>query len=385
MPIDSRIARLRIALLALASLLAASPVLAQDTLPDPATELRALERALADAMHAKDEGRLDALLAPDYVLRGSPDVDRATWMKNALNLCWGDRSEIAEFQARQYAGVAVTSFELTFFVDPDTCRPALLGSLITDVWVRGSSGWRLQVRHSAPPPRGGIAAQFGAVPEVPPVWDVKGELSLVATGGTTSVRTLGLGSTTTHRLRSMITLGSVAFLTSEVDNVTNARSLTVLGRHGVRVGQRVEIFGEASYGRDRFAGIDSRSRAAAGASYSTPLRGRDTFTAEGSLGYTAENRLDATDRRFPTATGGLRYRWSIARGTELTEDAGVIADLDTVRNWRGTSVTAFSVALTRLVSFKLSHAVEYRNDPVQGFGRTDLETTAALVVSLQRR
>ena len=279
----------------------------------------------------------------------------------------------------------MTSFELTFFVDPDTCRPALLGSLITDVWVREGDGWRLQVRHSAPPPRGGIAAQFGAVPEVPPVWDLTSDLSLVATGGTTSVRTLGLGSTVTHRRRAMTTVGSAAFLTSEVNDVTTARTLTLRGRHGVRVGSRVELYGEASYARDRFAGIDNRILASAGASWATPLRRRDTLTAEGSLGYTAERRLDGTDRRFPTATGALRYRWAIARGTELVEDAGVIADLGTARNWRGTSVTAVVVALTRLVSFKLSHAVEYRNDPVQGFGRTDLETTAALVVSLQRR
>jgi putative salt-induced outer membrane protein YdiY len=147
----------------------------------------------------------------------------------------------------------------------------------------------------------------------------------------------------------------------------------------------MELFAEASYARDRFAGIDNRIRAAAGAAYAASLRRRQTLTAEGSVGYTAENRLDADDRRFPTATGTLRYRWTIVRGTELTEDAGVTADLDTVRNWRGTSVTAFVVPLTRLVSFKVSHALEYRNDPVRGFGRTDLETTAALVVSLQRR
>lgn len=372
-------------LLTPATLLASLPAAAQEIPADPAAEFRSLERALADAMHAKDAEQLESLLAPDYVLRGSPDIDRATWQKNALALCWGSRSEIADFEARQYDGVAVASFQLTFFVDPDTCRPALLGSLITDVWVRGRDGWRLQVRHSAPPPRGGIAAQYGAVPELPPIWEAKGELSFVATGGTTSVRTLGAGSSVTHRGAAATTLGSIAFLTSEANDVTNALSLTVLGRHGVRVGPRVEFFGEGSYGRDRFAGIDNRIRAAAGAAYAATLSRRHRLGAEGSVGYTAEKRLDASDRRFPTASGTLRYRWSIARGTEFTEDAEVIADLGTVRNWRGTSATAFVVTLTRLMSFKVSHALEYRNDPVRGFGRTDIETTAALVVALQRR
>ncbi len=377
--------RLVLVCVGLVSLSAPSSALAQEAPTDPSVELRTLERTLADAMHAKDEGRLERLLAPDYVLRGSPDIDRATWLRNALSLCWGDRSEISDLQAHHYGVAAVISFELTFHVDPDTCRPALLRSLITDVWVRDGSGWRLQVRHSGPPPRGGIAAQYGAVPEAPPHWDVKSELSLVATGGTTSVRTLGLGSSVVHRTAATTTLGSVAFLTSQVEAVTNARSLTTLGRHGVRVGPQVELFGEASYGRDRFAGIAHRVRAEGGAAYAAALSRRQTLTAEGSVGYTAENRLDGTDRRFPTGTGTLRYRWSIVRGTEFTEHAEGIADLGTVRNWRATSATAFVVTLTRLVSFKVSHALEYRNDPVRGFGRTDLETTAALVVSLQRR
>jgi len=385
MSVVNRLIRLPLALLGLAAISASSPAVAQEVPSDPAIEFGALERRLADAMHAKDEERLESLLAPDYVLRGSPDIDRATWLKNALSLCWGDRSEILDFQARVYSHVVVTSFQLTFFVDPDTCRPARLGSLITDVWVRGNAGWRLQVRQSAPPPRGGIAAQYGAVPEIPPIWDARGELSFVATGGTTSVRTLGLGSKVTHRGAATTTLGSVAFLTSEADAVTNARSLTLLGRHGVRVSPRVEFFGEASYARDRFAGIDNRIRATAGAAYSAALPRRHTLTAEASAGYTAERRLDATDRRFPTATGTLRYRWFSVRGLELTEDAGVIADLGTVKNWRGTSATALVVTLTRRLSFKVSQALEYRNDPVRGFGRTDLETTAALVVSLQRR
>ena len=54
--------------------------------------IRERELAVAAAMHARDRGALEQLLADDYVLRGAPDVDRATWIRNALTLCWGDRS-----------------------------------------------------------------------------------------------------------------------------------------------------------------------------------------------------------------------------------------------------------------------------------------------------
>jgi len=346
-------------------------------------EVRARERALTDAMHARDRAGLDLLLAPDYVLRGSPDIDRSTWIQNAATLCWGDRSDIDAFHARQLDQVIVASFELTFYVDPSTCRPAVLRSLITDIWTRHADGWRLQIRHSGQA-GAGIAAQFGAAPQPPPAWVAASELSLVATGGNTSTRTIGLGGDVTHRTDLATTRGSVAFLTSETDAVASARSLTTRARHGIRVSERIELFGEGSYSRDRFAGIGHRTTTAAGAAFTAMLSPRQRLATEGSIGFTAERRLDATRLRFATATGALGYAWTFAPGIELTGDAGMIGDLATAGNWRGTAATAVSVGLTRLLSLKASHAIEYRNTPVAGFGRTDMRTAAALVVSLQR-
>jgi putative salt-induced outer membrane protein YdiY len=193
-----------------------------------------------------------------------------------------------------------------------------------------------------------------------------------------------LGGEVTHRTDIATTRGSGAFLTSETDAVTRARSLTLRARHGIRVSERVELFGEGSYSRDRFAGIGNRATTTAGAAYTASPSPRQRFTMEGSMGFTAERRLDATRLRFATATGAAGYAWTFARGVELTEDVGLIADLATAGNWRGTTATAVSVALTRLLSLKASHAIEYRNTAVAGFGRTDMRTAAALVVSVQR-
>jgi putative salt-induced outer membrane protein YdiY len=336
-------------------------------------------------MHARDRRRLEQLLAPDYVLRGAPDVDRATWLQNAIAMCWGDRSDIDAFRARRHGDVVVASFELTFHMDPATCRPGTLRSLITDVWVRQADGWQLQIRHSAPPPRdAGIASQYGIVPEPPPAWEVNSELSLVATGGNTSTRTIGLGTNVTHLTDVTRTRAQVAFLTSEVDAVTRARSFTMQARHGIRVGRRVELFGDGSYGRDRFAGIDNRATTTAGIAYTALVPPRHALTAEGSIGFTAEQRLDATNLRFAMAASAVRYAWTIVPGTQLTEDIALNADLESAENWRGTNSLAITVALTRLLSLKASHALEYRNRPVAGFGRMDTRTSAALLISLRR-
>jgi putative salt-induced outer membrane protein YdiY len=350
-------------------------------------EIRARERTLVDAMHRRNRAQLEQLLAPDYVLRAVPDIDRETWIRNAITLCWGDRSDIDAFHARQHGGVVIASFELTFYVDPASCRPAVLRSLITDVWIRHPDGWRLQIRHSGPPPSAtaGVASQYGIVPLPPPAWDVSGELSLVATGGNTSTRTMGLGGNMIHRTEATNTRASIAFLTSEVESVTKARSLAMQLRQGLRVTPRTELFGRGLYARDRFAGIADRTTAEGGMAYTARLPRRQAITSEGSIGLTVEQRLDATRLRFANGTGTVKYVWTVLPGTELTEDIGVTTDLEAARDWRGTSRTAVGVTLTRLVSLKASHAIEHRNLPVAGFGPTDMRTAAALVLSWQGR
>lgn len=342
-------------------------------------------RALADALTRRDRDRLAQLLAPDFVLRSTPDIARDEWLHNAITLCWGDRADIEALEVRLRGDVAVASFQLTLYVDPGSCRPAVLRSLVTDVWTRGPDGWQLQLRHSGPPPASGaIAAQYGAAPARPPVWQIDGELSFVSTGGNASTRTLGLGSHATHRRTGGTTELAFAFLTSEAEAVTQARSVKTNLRHGIALPHRVELFGRGAYARDRFAGIEHRFGLDTGLAYTPALPRRHALTIEGSLGWTAERRRDASRLRFAALAATVAYRWTIAPGTELAETASLIADVESARNWRGTNTLALAVTLTRLLSLKASHAFEYRNLPVGGFGRMDTRTAAALVFTFER-
>ncbi len=75
-------------------------------------------------------------------LRGAPDVPREQWISNALSRCWGDRFAISSFSASgQTDQIAVVSLLMTTAQDPGTCEPAVIRSLITDVWsVREPNG-----------------------------------------------------------------------------------------------------------------------------------------------------------------------------------------------------------------------------------------------------
>jgi putative salt-induced outer membrane protein YdiY len=358
----------------------------ESTQPDQSSEIREREEAVASAVHARDRGRLERLLAPEFVLRGTPDLDREAWIHSAVTLCWGDRSRIDGLYVSQLGDALMAGFELTIYADPVTCRPAVLRSLITDFWTRDGSEWRLRLRHAAPAPDTGASTltQYARLPESPPTLELSSELSLVATGGNTSTRTLGARGSLTHRSEARQTRLSAAFLNSNVDEVTRAQSLTAQLRHGVRIRSRVNWFGEGLYARDVFAGIEDRRTLSTGAAFTTPMPRGQTLSVESSVGYTAERRLDE-DLRFATGSAALAYTWTMRPGPTMTEDLAFIADFEEASNWRSTSVTTISVTLTRLLSLKATQAIDYRRTPVLGFGPTDLRTAAALVVSFQRR
>ena len=349
-------------------------------------DIRRLESTFFEALHARDRPRLESLLAADYVLRAAPDVDRKTWLRNGMTLCWGERSDIDRFRAQRHDDVAIAFFELTFYVDPGSCQPAVLRSLVTDVWVRDSEGWKLKVRHAGAPAQGGdIAAQYGVVPVLPPTWEAGSELSAVATGGNTSTRTLGMGFQLVHRADRQKTEANTQFLTSRADGVTNARSLTVDGRHGFAMTPQLQMFGQASYARDRFAGIDDRTTVTAGMAYTLPGPPSQSLTLEAGFGWTGERRLDLAVFRFATATGALDYNWTIGPGTELRDEAAIFADLESASNWRTSNTLSLSVGFTRALSLRASQSIDYRRTPVPGFGGSDMRTAVALVFSTARR
>lgn len=69
---------------------------------------------------------------------------------------------------------------------------------------------------------------------------------------------------------------------------------------------------------------------------------------------------------------------------DITQDLRLNADLQSAANWHGTTATAVTITVTRVVSLRFSHALEYRHAPVAGFGRTDARTAIALVLSVRQ-
>jgi putative salt-induced outer membrane protein YdiY len=369
-----------LAAVCLMPVLAAPAVAGQDT---PVATVLEAERALARAMHGRDAAALDALLDPAFVLRGSPDVGRDEWIANALTRCWGDRFDLSNLDGRAAGDAIVASFEHAFYVDPITCEPARLASLVTDVWVEREGRWRLLVRHAGTTGRG-LERQFARELEPPPLLEASGELSFVATAGNTDTSTLGAAASLAWRPGRHTTHVVMGFVRSEAGDVERARALWLEARQSWSASERIEAFGDARVRRDRFAGIDGRLALDAGLAYRVLNERQHSLRADLSAGVVRENRVAGNDLTFGSANAGLAWRW--ARGSvELSERAQLTSSLATRGAWRAASAAGLSVVLTRVLSLKLAHTLDYVRQPVPGFRRTDSVLSTSLVVTIRRR
>ena len=359
---------------------------AQDTPPERETFL-ALERSILNAAASKDREGLERAVSPEFVFRANPDVDRATWLKALAAGCWGPRFEIAQFEARALGDAVSTSFQLTLYQDPETCRPAVLRSLVTSVWVRGEGHWRLGWRQSMP--LGTIGAQwlrqqFTRESEKPPQFDGRAQLSFIATAGNASTQTIGTGGEATFRGGRWSTSMKANFVSTKTDTGTVARSLAIDVRESYRAANNVEAYGHEAFVRDEFAGIRQRYAADAGLGYPVVRRGPQSLKIDLGLGYTREIRFSGPSPTFPSGVLSVVYVWSLSRTSNLSNDLRVTSNLLQAADWRFVDTVSVTVGLSRQFALKFSDKLNYLNRPVPGFTRADTVLSVALVLQYAR-
>ncbi|HEY0875117.1 MAG TPA: DUF481 domain-containing protein [Vicinamibacterales bacterium] len=354
-----------------AFILFASPTLAQD--------LQTAEQQLAAALAQKDAAAIERFLAPEFVLRGSPNVPRETWIKNAITLCWGDTFDISDLTiVQQTDDTAIVSLLMTTYRDPMTCNPATIRSLLTDVWTRIDGTWRLALRHSGPAGQG-IAGQFAKTAPPPPRWERSAELSMVATGGNSDTQTVGAGMAIIWRPGVWTTRSRAAFVRSVTGDRVTAESLVAEIRQSRALTRRADIFGRAEYRVDRFAGISDRITAEGGFGWLLIQRPAHSVKVDGGGGLTHESRLAGDSLTFASATITSLYKWQISSTTTLNEEATISTDVTRFQGWRLQNGLNLAHNLTRILAIRISHELKHVNRPVPGFRKTDTVVSAALV------
>lgn len=209
----------------------------------------------------------------------------------------------------------------------------------------------------------------------------KAELSYVSTGGTAETETLGTAAELLLTPPGWRIESKVAYLRNQVNDQLRARRLTGQFRTARRIGDRAELFGRAAYLRNTFAGIDNSWDAAAGVTAILVQSEPQRLAVDSGFGYLSEDRTQGLGRDLASVDVGVRHMWEFSKRNRFTNDAALKTDVERASDWRVNHVAALQAGLNSILSLKVSHEVNYRNEPVPGFTRADTVTSAAIIAT----
>jgi putative salt-induced outer membrane protein len=218
-----------------------------------------------------------------------------------------------------------------------------------------------------------------APPAAPPTWAHTAEASLLQTSGNTSVNTLGLGASTLYQSEPWKAKAAGSYLQSSNSGTQVAELLTADVRADRALVGNLSAFGQIGALRNVFAGFNSRFFGDAGLSYSLIKSDEHNLSFELGVGGNTESRLVGGTNSFAMVRGGAEYKWKFSSTADFSTQLTALENLVDTSDLRVTSVSAVSVAMTSLLSLKVSFRVDFLNRPVTGKLSTDTATTVAVV------
>jgi putative salt-induced outer membrane protein YdiY len=218
-------------------------------------------------------------------------------------------------------------------------------------------------------------------PRPPELVRGRAELSYVSTGGSASTQTIGGGAELTVAPGGWRFESRANYLRTRTDGSVRARRLTGQLRAARKIGDRAELFARGTYLRNTFAGIDHSVDGSAGVTAILFQSDRQRLSLDSGFGYIGEDRTIGRGRYLATFDVGTRHQWEFSRRNRISNDASLKADAERSSDWRVSHVAALEAALSAVLALKLSHEVNYRNEPVPGFTRADTVAAAAIVAT----
>ena len=216
-------------------------------------------------------------------------------------------------------------------------------------------------------------------PPPPPRTEGSAEFAFVGTSGNASTQTLGVGGEYIFRPSPWETSAKLKYVRNKSDDELKAESLALVLRAQRPIRPKLAGYGQYGYQRDRFAGIANRNAVEAGLAYTWIERAPHKLTVDAGLGYAHEGRTAGTDLSTATLATGAAYILKISDTSEFTEEGRAVFSLSDGADWRYANTAALTAKVTTIFSLKLSNAIRYVHEPVEGFKNTDVITAIALV------
>jgi len=224
------------------------------------------------------------------------------------------------------------------------------------------------------------APAAAAPPPPPPTWSGEGGLSYLKTSGNSDNSTFGATLKLSHEKDAWKVGFAGGFLRSVESELKTAERMDARLRAERAFGPRFAFYGQGSYLRDQFAGIDGQETLETGGLYKLATGPKHFLSASLALGYTWEQRqLPDLDRDFVGGRGGLAYKWQISGTAEFTQDLDYLQSFKESNDGRLTSKTALTASINKVLAIKLGNALYYYQSPSPGKKTTDNTISAAIV------
>jgi putative salt-induced outer membrane protein YdiY len=252
------------------------------------------------------------------------------------------------------------------------------------IWIADGAGVRTHLRHACITIHLTLGLSGVAVAQQPPppkAREAQAEFVLVTTSGNASAQAIGAAGQVTFRPRQWVFDGQTAFVQNKSEDVVHAKTLAATGRAARVLTPRLQAFGQHSYLRDLFSGIEHRNNTEGGLSYLLLQTARQTLYADGGVGYLKERRTIGASLSTPTFGPAAHYKLKLSETSDITDDLLMSFDLSDSGTWRLQQAVALTARVAVPLSLKISNLIRYVDEPVPGFERTDRMTSAALVLT----
>lgn len=216
----------------------------------------------------------------------------------------------------------------------------------------------------------------------PGTWKDQAELAYVDTSGNTEVTTLSAKNKLSYQFSErFIGLWKAEILNGKSDGDRNAESYFTELRGDYSYTELLYYYGQASWFKDGFADIDSRTIFGAGSGYKFITGPKHFLIGEAGLNYTMEEFTNDSSEKYVGARLFGQYDYQINETTKFTQSAEMFLDLEQMDNYRLVSETALITALNSVLSFKTSYIIKYDNAPATSTKHTDTILAASLVAN----
>lgn len=223
------------------------------------------------------------------------------------------------------------------------------------------------------------SAHAADAPTAPEVFEGTAEVSSLITNGNTKNQTSGLAFDLTYRPDPWLVNLKSKYMTTVSQEIQTQESFEVSGRGGRSLSEALDVFIEHTYLKNRFAGTDNRLITSGGLGYFWIQSDEQKLRTEAALGYTHEDRTDNTKLAFMSGLVGLIYKYKISPTADISHETKYLPNFKTSEDWRLTTETALSAAISSMLSSKISWKYEHVNLPPAGKVKGDTTTTVSIL------